>query len=80
MAWNLELEKLYLTSYICIVITIVLCRFVHLTPQFKEFENFDGLLLNLYLLLKNSNMKQSIFEEVQQAYNLWPLKLIKAAG
>ena len=57
---------------------LALC-FAHLIPQFKEFENFDGLLLNLYLLLKNSNVKQSIFEEVQQAYNLSSLKLIKAA-
>ena len=57
---------------------LVLC-FAHLIPQFKEFENFDGLLLNLYLLLKNSNVKQSLFEEVQQAYNLSSFKLIKAA-
>ena len=57
---------------------LALC-FAHLIPQFKEFENFDGLLINLYLLLKNSNVKQSIFYEVQQAYNLSSLKLIKAA-
>ena len=57
---------------------LALC-FAHLIPQFKQFENFDGLLLNLYLLLKNSNVKQSIFEEVQQAYNLSSFKLIKAA-
>ena len=58
---------------------LALC-FTHLIPQFKQFENFDGLLLNLYLLLKNSNVKQSIFdEEVQQAYNFSSLKLIKAA-
>ena len=57
---------------------LALC-FTHLIPQFKQFENFDGLLLNLYLLLKNSNLKQSIFEEVQQAYNLSSFKLIKAA-
>ena len=57
---------------------LALC-FTHLIPQFKQFENFDGLLLNLYLLLKNSNVKQSIFEEIQQAYNLSSFKLIKAA-
>ena len=57
---------------------LALC-FAHLIPEFKEFENFGGLLLNLYLLLKNSNVKQSMFEEVQQAYNLSSLKLIKAA-
>eukprot|EP00111_Clytia_hemisphaerica_P019691 TCONS_00058113-protein len=57
---------------------LALC-FAHLIPEFKEFENFDGLLLNLYLLLKKSTVKQSIFDEVQKAYNLTSLKLIKAA-
>ena len=28
--------------------------FAHLLPQFEDFEKFDGLLLNLYLLLKHS--------------------------
>ena len=42
-----------------------------------QFEEFVGLLSNLYLPLKNSNLKQSIFKEVQQAYNLSSLKLIK---
>ena len=32
---------------------LALC-FPHLLPWYKEFENFDGLLLNVYLLLKNS--------------------------
>ena len=53
--------------------------FTHLIPQFDEFKNFDSLLLNLYLLLKNSSMKQSIFNEVQCAYGLDSLKLIKDA-
>ena len=39
---------------------------------------FDSLLLNLYLLLKNSTVKSNIFEEVQNAYGLKSLKLIKA--
>lgn len=34
--------------------------------------------MNLYLLLKHSSIKQSIFEEVQNAYELRALKLIKA--
>ena len=52
-------------------------HFAHLIPEFTE--NFDSLLLNLHLLLENSSVKQSIFEEVQTAYNLLALKLIKAA-
>ena len=57
---------------------LALC-FAHLIPKFPDFENFDSLLLNLYLLMKNSSVKQSIFEEIQQAYELPSLKLIKAA-
>ena len=79
MAWRLELEKLYL-AYIYIVVTIVLRYVSHI--WFHSSNNLETwwLLLNLYWLLKNSNVKQSIFEEVQQqAYNLSSLKLIKAA-
>ena len=57
---------------------LALC-FAHLIPKFPDFENFDSLLLNLYLLMKNSSVKQSIFEEIQQAYEIPSLKLIKAA-
>ena len=57
---------------------LALC-FAHLIPQFEDFKKFDGLLLNLYLLLKNSSVKQAIFDEVQKAYELTSLKLIKAA-
>ena len=57
---------------------LALC-FSHLTPWHKPFENFDGLLLNLYLLLKNSSVKTLIFNEIQQSYNQPSLKLIKAA-
>ena len=53
--------------------------FSHLIPWHKPFKNFDGLLLNLYLLLKNSSAKTSIFNEIQQSYNQPSLKLIKAA-
>ena len=56
---------------------LALC-FAHLIPQFEDFKKFDGLL-NLYLLLKNSSKKQAIFDEVQKAYELTSLKLIKAA-
>ena len=57
---------------------LALC-FAHLIPKFPDFENFDSLLLNLYLFMKNGSVKQSIFEEIQQAYKLPSLKLIKAA-
>ena len=57
---------------------LALC-FAHLIPLYENFAQFDGLLLNLYLLLKNSNVRQSIFQEVQSAYQLQGLKLIKAA-
>ena len=57
---------------------LALC-FSHLIPWYKSFENFDGLLLNLYLLLKNSSVKSSIFNEIQESYDLPSLKLIKAA-
>ena len=57
---------------------LVLC-FAHLIPKFDEFKGFNSHLLNLYLLLKNSSIKQSIFEEVQAAYGLQSLKLIKTA-
>ena len=39
---------------------------------------FDSLLLNLYLLLKNSTVKSNIFEEVHNAYRLKLLRLMKA--
>ena len=57
---------------------LALC-FAHLIPKFPDFENFDSLLLNLYLLMKKGSVKQSIFKEIQQAYKLPSLKLIKAA-
>ena len=46
---------------------LALC-FAHLIPQFEDFKKFDGLLLNLYLLLMKSSVKQAIFDEVQKAY------------
>ena len=53
--------------------------FAHLVPQYEVFKKFDLLLLNLFLLMKNSSVKQAISEEVQSAYELISLKLIKAA-
>ena len=57
---------------------LALCL-AHLIPKFPDLENFDSLLLNLYLLMKKGSVKQSIFKEIQQAYELPCLKLIKAA-
>ena len=57
---------------------LALC-FAHLIPRYSDFQKFDSLLLNLFQLLKNSSVKQSIFNEVQNAYGLKSLKLIKAA-
>ena len=57
---------------------LVLC-FAHLILKFNNFQKFDSLLLNLCLLLKNSSIRQSIFDEVQNAYGLQSLKLIKVA-
>ena len=55
---------------------LALC-FAHLLPRYEEFKEFDALLLNLYLIMKHSNVKTAIFEEVQEAYDLKSLKLIK---
>ena len=56
---------------------LALC-FTHVIPKYDNFVKFDSLLLNLYLLLKNSTVKSNIFEEVPNAYGLKSLKLIKA--
>ena len=52
--------------------------FTHLIPKYDDFVRLDSLLLNLYLLLKNSTFKSNVFEEVQNAYGLKSLKPIKA--
>ena len=56
---------------------LALC-FTHLIMKYDDFVEFHSLLLNLHLLLKNSTVKSYIFEEVQNAYGLKSLKLIKA--
>ena len=55
---------------------LALC-FTHLIMKYDDFVEFHRLLLNLYLLLKNSTVKSYIFEQVQNAYGLKSLKLIK---
>ena len=55
---------------------LALC-FAHLIPRYDILQEFDSLLLNLFLMMKHSAVKSSIFEEVQTAYGVLPLKLIK---
>ena len=40
--------------------------------------SLTGYFLNLYLLLKSSTVKSNIFEELQNAYGLKSLKVIKS--
>ena len=42
---------------------LALC-FAHIIPQYPDFKKLDSLLLNLYLLIKSSTVKQAIFDEV----------------
>ena len=51
--------------------------FTHLIPKYDDFVKFHSLLLNLYLLLKNSTVTRNIFEEVHNACGLNLLKLMK---
>ena len=39
-------------------------------------QEFDSL----FLMMKNSAVKTNLFDEVQEAYGLIPLKLVKAVG
>ena len=59
------------TSFIKTIVLLCVC----VIPQYVDFKNFDALLLNLYLLMKNSSIKQ----EVQNIYGLTSMKLIKVA-
>ena len=56
---------------------LALC-FTHLIPKYDDFVKFDSLLLNLYLLLKNSTVTSNIFKEIPNACGLKLLKLMKA--
>ena len=56
---------------------LALC-FAHIIPRYPNMVKFDSLLLNLSLVLKNSNNKTNAFMEVQEVYGLPKLKLIKA--
>ena len=52
--------------------------FCYLIPKHDTFKQFDVLLLTLWLILKNSSVRQSIFDKVQKAYELTSLKLKKS--
>ena len=58
---------------------LALC-FTHLIPKYDDFVKFNSVLLNLYLLLKNSAVKFNNFEKAQNTYGLKLLKLIKAVA
>ena len=75
---HLESSTPHFTYIHCINHGLTLC-FAHLIPQYKVFENFDSLLLNSSLSMKNSSVKQAIFEEGQSVYELISLKFNKAA-
>lgn len=57
---------------------LALC-FAHLKGQFPEFLEYDSLLLNLFLVFKNSTVRMSTFSDMQELYGMQSLKLIKAA-
>ena len=44
------------TSFIETIVLLCVC----VIPQYVDFKNFDALLLNLYLLMKNSSVKQEV--------------------
>ena len=58
----------YLVYIHCCNLRPALC-FTHLIPKYDDFVKFNSLLLNLYLLWKNSTVKSNIFEEVQNQTN-----------
>ena len=49
------------------------------TELLMQFKNFANLLSSLYLLLKENNVTQAIFDEVWKFCDLPPLLLIKVA-
>ena len=49
------------------------------TELLMQFKNFANLLSSLYLLLKENNVTQAIFDEVSKFCDLPPLLLIKVA-
>ena len=53
--------------------------FAHIIPRYLNMVKFHSLLLNSFLILRNSNVKTNIVVEVQEVYSLPELKLIKNA-
>ena len=56
---------------------LALC-FSHLITDFDVLVKFDSLLLNLFLLLKHSNVRSAIFDEVQEWFDF--IKIIESCG
>ena len=53
--------------------------FAYLKNKFLTFLEFDDLLLNLFLVFKNSSICNAIFKGMQELYKMLKLKLIKSA-
>lgn len=53
--------------------------FAYLKNKFLTFLEFDDLLLNLFLVFKNSSIRNAIFKGMQELYKMLKLKLIKSA-
>ena len=57
---------------------LALCL-VNLIPRYRKLLELDRVLLSLWKMFKYSPIKQVIFEQVQEASNLKPLKVLKHA-
>ena len=53
--------------------------FAYLKNKFLTFLEFDDLLLNLFLVFKNSSIRNAIFKGMRELYKMLKLKLIKLA-
>ena len=73
MVFDLILSNIQDTSF-----TSTALSFTHLIPKYDDFVKFGSLLLNSYLLLKNSTVTSNIFKEIHNACGLKLLKLMKA--
>ena len=72
MVFDLILSNIQDTSF-----TSTALSFTHLIPKYDDFVKFGSLLLNSYLLLKNSTVTSNIFKEIHNARGLKLLKLMR---
>ena len=54
---------------------LTLCL-VHLIPQFGKLKELDMLLISLWKTFKFSSIKQAVFENAQEQYDMVPLKIL----